>query len=58
MANTVIQNINKIVGAKNELKSILQWVGAAPTDNFNTYASLFEQKLDELDDTANDILGE
>lgn len=58
MANTVVQNINKIVQTKYELKSILQAVGATPTDDFNTYAEMFIEKLAELENTANDINGE
>lgn len=58
MANTVIQNINKLVGAKNELKSILQAIGQNPTDSAATYAALFESALDEMNEKSDDILGE
>lgn len=55
--STVLENINKLVGAKYELKSILQAVGADPTENAATYAYLFAWKLDEMKEEIDNIIG-
>jgi hypothetical protein len=57
MANTVTENINKVVQAKNELKSLLQYLGMEPTDEFRTYSYMFVQKLEELEEKADDVNG-
>lgn len=58
MANTVTENMNKVVQTKNELKSLLQYLGMEPTDEFRTYSYMFVDKLEELEEKSDDIIGE
>lgn len=58
MKNTVLENINDIIRVKNELKGILIAVGMNPSDNFETYAQLFRDALDMINNQSNIILGE
>ena len=54
---TVINNINKIVWTKNSLKSLLKTLGMNPNDDFRTYKYLFLDKLSEINNKSDDILG-
>ena len=55
---SVIENSNSIVDIKNDLKDLLIHLGENPGNNFNDYAGIFTDLLDDIDDVSRQILGE
>lgn len=52
-----LDNINSIYTVKKELKNLLIFLEKEPTDSFATYPDLFIEKLGEIDEKTDYILG-
>jgi len=58
MDRNIIQNVNGIVKVKNELKNLLIILGMEPNNNFEEYAGLFRQKLEQIQNLTQYITGD
>lgn len=57
MDRNIMQNINAIINVKNDLRSLLILLDKQPTEEFDTYANLFREKISEINELATQIVG-